>query len=179
VATRQFAWPDRSARVRFQNVDYRVTLSVDGDELLQTGDDYGPDVAALMRAYADRTNLPKPTVRIEARQQSAVVSHVGLFRDVYYTNSDRRLAWATPGSPIELGADEFFTCGDNSLVSEDGRYWRQPIRLPEEDLVVEAGRVPRRFMLGKAFFVYWPAGYRPVNGAPGMTPNFGEMRFIH
>jgi hypothetical protein len=34
-------------------------------------------------------------------------------------------------------------------------------------------------MLGKAFFVYWPAGYRPLPGLPGFIPNFGEMRFIH
>jgi hypothetical protein len=34
-------------------------------------------------------------------------------------------------------------------------------------------------MLGKAFFVYWPAGYRPWPSAPGIIPNFGDMRFIH
>ena len=36
-----------------------------------------------------------------------------------------------------------------------------PVKLPWEDLDVESGRVPGRFLLGKAFFVYWPAGYRP------------------
>ena len=40
--------------------------------------------------------------------------------------------------------------------------------------------MPGRFMLGKAFFVYWPAGYRPVpNGSRRSCPNFGDMRFIH
>jgi hypothetical protein len=34
-------------------------------------------------------------------------------------------------------------------------------------------------MIGKAFFVYWPAGYRPINSAPALVPNFGDMRFIH
>jgi hypothetical protein len=34
-------------------------------------------------------------------------------------------------------------------------------------------------MLGRAFFVYWPAGYSPVNGFIRFVPNFGEMRFIH
>ena len=34
-------------------------------------------------------------------------------------------------------------------------------------------------MLGKAFFVYWPAGYRPFESSPALAPDFGDMRFIH
>ena len=62
----------------------------------------------------------------------------------------------------------------------DGRFWDAPVELEHEgNLHVEQGRVPGRFMLGKAFFVYWPAGYRPLtNQAPAVVPNFGEMRFI-
>jgi hypothetical protein len=33
-------------------------------------------------------------------------------------------------------------------------------------------------MLGKAFFVYWPAGYRPPSIPYGIEPDFGDMRFI-
>ena len=80
---------------------------------------------------------------------------------------------------MTLGPKEYFVLGDNSLMSGDGRYWRYPIDLPREDLVVDAARVPERFLLGRAFFVYWPAGYRPVKNGPGFVPNFGEMRFIH
>ena len=80
---------------------------------------------------------------------------------------------------MHLGSDEFFVLGDNSLISGDARYWHQPIYLPADgNLHVQAGRVPKRFMLGRAFFVYWPAGYRPANGLPGLAPNFGDMRFI-
>jgi hypothetical protein len=61
-------------------------------------------------------------------------------------------------------------------MSLDARCWADRIELA--DLQVDAGRVPDRFMLGKAFFVYWPAGYRPFQGAPAVTPNFGDMRFI-
>ena len=52
-------------------------------------------------------------------------------------------------------------------------------RVPAERLSANAGRVPERFMLGKAFFVYWPAGYKPADVAPAIIPNFGGMRFIH
>ena len=57
-----------------------------------------------------------------------------------------------------------------------------------EMLDVKAGRVPAQFMLGKAFFVYWPAGYRPFSKTfdmkypvpnPGLIPDFGDMRSIH
>jgi hypothetical protein len=69
--------------------------------------------------------------------------------------------------------------GDNSLMSGDGRYWGLPVELPEEDLRTQPGVVPGRFLLGKAFFVYWPAGYRLSPRSPGVVPNFGDMRFIH
>ena len=67
-----------------------------------------------------------------------------------------------------------------SAASQDGRVWDRDVYLEHEaGLQVPAGRVPGRFMLGKAFFVYWPAGHRPLTGnAPAVVPNFGEMRFI-
>jgi hypothetical protein len=69
--------------------------------------------------------------------------------------------------------------GDNSAASSDARYWMDRVQLPDEKLEAESGRVPGRFMLGRAFFVYWPAGYRPLDRAPALVPNFGDMRLIH
>jgi hypothetical protein len=80
---------------------------------------------------------------------------------------------------MHLGKDEYFVLGDNSLISGDARYWSRPIELPFEELSVEPGRVPGRFMLGKAFFVYWPAGYRLAGSNVNIVPDFGDMRFIH
>ena len=68
--------------------------------------------------------------------------------------------WASPDNVARLNADEYFVLGDNSEVSLDARYWGTPVHLPREgNYKVAAGRVPGRFMLGKAFFVYWPAGF--------------------
>jgi len=64
-------------------------------------------------------------------------------------------------------------------VSLDARFWGAPVDLPREgDYHVGPGRVPGRFLLGKAFFVYWPAGYRPNSIPFGIEPDFGDMRFI-
>ncbi len=183
---------DRARRIDFQNVDYRVSLSIDGKELLATDATYAPDVDMLLNAFNRRQRLPKPTIEITAEKQTCELSHVGLWRDVYYTNlssesrdgvADVPMVWANPvrfpNHLMVLGPDEYFVCGDNSLISGDARIWKSPINLPYEELDVQAGRVPGRFMLGKAFFVYWPAGYRPLPNLPGLAPNFGQMRFIH
>jgi signal peptidase I len=197
--------------VEFMNVDYQVTLRINGKVVLQTTPaEYHPDIEDLMqreqdrerygeypsRAAADSLNSPRhnppfppPQVSITARDQTCELSHVSLWRDTYYTQIDankNHIHWASfhqplPGSgggPITLGDDEFFVMGDNSPMSYDARFWTEPIDLKDEALEVQSGRVPGRFMLGKAFFVYWPAGFRPAERAPGIIPNFGQMRFI-
>ena len=49
----------------------------------------------------------------------------------------------------------------------------------------QKGTVPRYAMIGKAFFVYWPGGYRiplleglPIIPDVGIVPNVGRMRLI-
>lgn len=174
-------------RLEFTNVDYQVTLRINGQVVLQTTpQQYHPDFAALLEAYERNEQSPPPAVRITARQQRCSLGHISLWRDVYYINRDVGLSWGIPEDYPQhiarLGPDDYFVLGDNSVMSQDARYWQTPVYLPNEDLYdTLGGRVPRRFMLGKAFFVYWPAGYRPVPTLqmPVMVPNFGEMRFIH
>lgn len=44
-------------------------------------------------------------------------------------------------NPIKIPAGEYFMMGDNRLVSDDSRYW---------------GPVPDSWIIGVAFFTYWP-----------------------
>jgi signal peptidase I len=176
-------------RIEMAVVDYRASVRIDGEEVIATTPEtFAPDVAQLLQDFKEGRRQPKATVSLEAAAQTCEVSHLSLWRDVYYLNEDSRtpLRWAMPtnfgtssAQLMQLGPDEFFVMGDNSMLSSDARVWTSPVNLPYEDVNVQGGRVPRRFMLGRAFFVYWPAGYSPVNGFIRFVPNFGEMRFIH
>jgi len=185
---------DQDVHVEFENVDYQVTLSLDGKRLLgSTKDKYAPNIDALRRQEEMHIQPKAPVVAIAAEKQDCAIQHLKLWRDVYYTSPDscsqgsdsHREAphWASPSSDppgIVLGNDEYFVLGDNSILSLDGRCWNEPIDLLQnENLQVASGRVPGRFMLGKAFFVYWPAGYRVPGVEFPLIPDFGDMRFIH
>jgi hypothetical protein len=188
IAPKPYAAHSGPARIEFTNVDYRVTLRIDDVDVLQTNEQqYHPDMQQLIESYEQGRSAVRngtvspPAVRIAAANQRAQVSHLSLWRDVYYLNlrQDRGQFLGSPDSIMRLGSDEYFVLGDNSQISGDGRYWTEPIDLPYEHLKTDAGKVPARFMLGKAFFVYWPAGYRPMESAPAIAPDFGDMRFIH
>jgi signal peptidase I len=147
----------------------------------------------------------EPTVvRIGGRNMQCDLKHLVLERDVYYRSqplfggpwkgTGLRLpdwsGWGTAGHPILLRpqrvrngktyAAEYFMLGDNSPHSKDSRLWESAgshlIPLMDE---YQLGTVPEDQLIGKAFFVYWPAGYRAAwTGGIGLIPNFGRMRWI-
>jgi len=104
---------------------------------------------------------------------------------------DAGRGWGTTDNPITLEKfeddrrlDQFFALGDNSPQSLDGRGWTKAspsLELTDADgrRVYQLGTIPRYNLIGKAFFVYWPAGFR-VPGLPGLPilPNVGRMRLI-
>jgi signal peptidase I len=181
IGEASIAQSGRPVEVELSNHDYQVMLRVaDEDVIKTTPEQYQPSVKSLLADVEAGRPSMVPTVEIAAERQQCELSHLRLCRDIYYISKrpDGLPFAGTPGNLMHLGADEYFVLGDNSLISGDARYWSRPIELPFENLSVEPGRVPGRFMLGKAFFVYWPAGFRPFAAAPPLAPDFGDMRFI-
>ncbi|MBY0308282.1 MAG: hypothetical protein K2Q09_06030, partial [Phycisphaerales bacterium] len=84
-------------------------------------------------------------------------------------------AATSPQSTLSLGPDQFFVCGDNSPQSLDARLWGYPDAWVAEEIDPSPSVVARRLMMGKAFFVYFPA---PVGGSPVSVPDFGRLRAI-
>jgi len=56
-------------------------------------------------------------------------------------NYVNRGPYAKQGDSVIVPPDSLFVLGDNSTSSQDSRYW---------------GFVPERYLLGKAFLIYWP-----------------------
>jgi len=63
-----------------------------------------------------------------------------VLRQIYYYNKPATL-YGEEGIVIRVPEDSYFVLGDNSASSRDSRYW---------------GFVPKKYLVGKAFVVYWP-----------------------
>ncbi len=149
---------DKPIFAELLNVDYRVTLRLNGRDVFDPMD-YDPNVPWLLDQWRSHARGKSGEAEIEAENQTCKIEHLSLWRDVYYTNRQDGLRTATPDNPVELGPKEYFVMGDNTAISRDARWWEDPIDLPHEGLEMREGRVPEQFLLGKAVFVYWPAGF--------------------
>jgi signal peptidase I len=68
---------------------------------------------------------------------SVLVNGRGLKEDYVLDEYRDRVSMA----PFKVGEDEFFVLGDHRSSSNDSRSW---------------GPVPRKYIYGKAVFIYWP-----------------------
>ena len=192
----------KAVQIELINVDYRLSLLIDGEAVVAT--DYPNDLPAILKRQKIGGPPPQPSlVRISAQQLRCRFRHLILERDEYYratTQNEpwtrdpktgqqknnpycRWPGWGTWGCPIMLRdgtAREYYMLGDNSPASKDSRLWWEvgPHLHPMGD-EYQVGTVPEDQLIGKAFFVYWPAGYRPSwSPGIGLIPNVGRMRWI-
>lgn len=85
--------------------------------------------------------LGVPGDTIEIANDSVIVNGVAL-EEPYIPEEFQTLPGAfTKNRVITLGADEYFTVGDNRPFSSDSRQW---------------GPTPKKNIVGRAFFRYWP-----------------------
>lgn len=177
AAATDIAGPGEYA-ISFANVDNRLCLWID-DSLVEFGD------GAAYSRHGLGNNTPTGNdltpIGIAVRNASAQVSELVVQRDIYYraqskhrdgTQYWRALAekltdpeeWSSvylAGAleldqlDIEIGPDHYLALGDNSPRSSDSRLWRTQ------------QTVPRDYLVGKAFFTYWPHGVPFLNDGNG------------
>tara|TARA_Y100001933_G_scaffold265062_1_gene334871 strand:+ start:49513 stop:51195 length:1683 start_codon:yes stop_codon:yes gene_type:complete len=179
---------DRASLVEFWFVDQQVSLWVDGQRISTW--EYDVPIQKLIQ----RPGAPIfPQTSVQIQGVAATITQLDLDRDLYYssgpnpyrkalgvlykTGSDRH------GEPAMLQTDQFYCLGDNSPSSSDGRFWTDVNPWIEQRMLSDkkqvTGVVPRELMIGKAFFVYFPAPHRLTPTTMGIIPNFGDVRFIH
>jgi signal peptidase I len=160
--------------IELWHVDQSVSLWRDGEVVARW--DYSLEDVGL--GLEDIVNRPTPgrlpVARIEVAGAPALLRALKLDRDLYYTQSGQL---GTYDSPATILPDHFFCLGDNSPRSEDSRRWTMVDPWVSRVRDVPPGFVPREMMIGRAFFVYYPASHQ-LGRSPIGIPNFGDMRFI-
>ncbi len=66
-----------------------------------------------------------------------VEENSALKKQHYYNRGD----FGVEGQSVTVPKDAYYVLGDNSISSRDSRYW---------------GFMPKKYLLGKAFLIYWP-----------------------
>lgn len=183
----------------FWHADQRLTLYVNEAEVAHAEYNWSP---AERIAFASRTTAQAavelgastlvgtayttPEVRWEFTGGPLELYRVCVQRDIHYRPDTYRKADGRDGekparathplnTPV-LTSTQYFMCGDNSPSSSDGRLWDRVspwVSAETEDHAI--GVVHRDLIIGKAFWVYFPAPTRR-QGIP--IPDFGRMRFI-
>ncbi|MFI4861907.1 MAG: S26 family signal peptidase [Phycisphaerales bacterium JB063] len=143
-------------------------------------------------------SLPQVAIGINSAKPVELY-RVELDRDVYYSGRYSPSAGSIFRRQTGLGSGElappmvlreqtadhdaeFYVIGDNTPASEDGRLWTDVngwVRLRYLGGDERTRVVPRSLMVGRAFFVYYPAPQPATRGGGGIIPDFGRMRFIH
>lgn len=173
----------------FANVDDRLCLWVD-DSLIEFGEAASYERFEVGGPTAIQSDLAP--VGIAAMNVKAQIAHLQIERDIYYRKTfqelqegqnrrlDRVLRELHPYlyDPVEwtrryaehadelnqrdykLGPDEYLAMGDNSPRSRDSRLWSTGVG------------VPRKFLVGKAFWIYWPHGVPFMNDGRGFPLSY-------
>jgi signal peptidase I len=171
--------------VMFSNCDNELRLWVDGRVVEFDGPTAYDDLNNSLPDESDRQPVGVASVGAKA-----TLSHLAIFRDIYYItdlpdrqrfgSDDSRFFGAGSGDAMprnqgerpfkfRLKADQFFVLGDNSPRSKDSRMWE-----PDK-------WVPRELLIGKALFIYWPHSWDKVpyvNVPFPFFPNFARMGLV-
>ena len=194
--------PGRPVRLELWYVDAEALALVDGRVRLRI-----PVRRDLDRAKQQAAPPDRPEISLHVRGGPARLLDVQVDRDLYYTPSlESTGEYAPVGTvwrdfrddlretpPLRLPADRFYVLGDNGPISNDARFWDSvepwtrrrlgpdgadaPLNEHEEPQSLH--HVPRDLLMGRAFFVYWPAPYAFGGDGQQVVPNIADMRLIY
>jgi len=177
VVLKSGQWKAKSSNplpeLRFANVDHQLILEYDKVRLVYDMGRRLEDAGDARTIYPEAAILGYGALRLR---------HTGLFRDIHYLGYDisgqQPILRGGEGDPVVLGKDEYFACGDNSPYSSDSRWWERP-GLRNLEGAYPAGIVPQDYLVGKAFFVHWPGGYKLIPGFFRFIPYVDGMKAIY
>jgi signal peptidase I len=148
--------PGKSYRMEFAFVDRRISLAVDGKEIVPAAD---------LPPAAKRGPVTRP-LQLAARGCRVLIRDLRIDRDIHYTQYGEH---GTRES-VTLGLGKYFMLGDNSGNSEDSRKWPRP-GVPEGDFI------------GKPFLIHQPLrlGRVSVGGRDRVfqTLDWSRLRWVH
>ena len=180
IASKKFPalTPGKTIQVSFEIVDHSLRLCVGKEDPLEH---FGPNDPQAW-GYEFNPRRPQyPTIALAGQGSAFQFKQVAVYRDVHYTKDQgpEKPGRGTQGHPFTLKENEFFVLGDNSPQSHDSRFWYEPGE-GNGGKTYRTGVVPRDYLIGRAFFVYWPGGFHMADWMPyAVIPNFANMRFIH
>jgi signal peptidase I len=178
-------------RVALSNTQHEARFWLNGKLMLQYAAPWTlADALAVAHVRQVTGEQETPKVQLDVTG-ACTLRHLLLMRDIYYTQMKIRFPYnssidpggtqpgtGTMGHPITLKKGQYFMLGDNSNDSEDSRAWYR-VEPVLRSMHLPLGVVPQRYILGRAFMVYWPAGFRPIRSINwAIIPNIGRMRFI-
>ncbi len=187
--------PGEFTTVEFWHADQALQLWVNEKLICSNGYDWTPaqrfefatgkSVDSIVSAsapgapseLADPRTVQSPRIAIEFGPGPVALTRLLLSRDLHYqaASANQSMAFgADPRRMPTLNNNQFFLCGDNSPASLDGRLWTSVDRWVSDQVDPTIGVVNRDLLVGKAFFVYFPA---PIPGKI-LMPDFGRLRFI-
>jgi signal peptidase I len=182
---------DKTSRVELWYCDDEAIVWQDGEPILRHK--FEIPIKTALHRWAP----PKyPKLEVTLAGDVAVLERVCVDRDMYYVDGPpggtgvvaKDEAGNVQGHPVKIEKDQFFCMGDNSAFSHDGRFWQKVDPWVKGRFFTghqqQIGIVPRELLMGRAFYVYYPAPYSlvPSREAEGLNmsllPNFQDMRVI-
>ncbi len=153
------------------NVDHQLVAKAGGAVLnykLGDGVDGAGEIKDIM-----------PEVKIHGAGELSITD-VAIWRDLHYISKDGPgfdVKQAEEGQEFELEDGQYFVCGDNTPASNDSRMWDRPSE-GNSGILYRQGIVPRDYLVGKAFVIYWPGPGKPFSRFK-MVPYLEGMKFIY